>query len=113
MAEFILSDIFSESMLLNPSDHPVLMVEPAVQNKENRIKATEMLFEKFGFKGIFFQKVKSRRFFYFIFWGISYVFRHQFWLRIYLGIKMLLSLIQGQRIPSVCPFKKAMSIAKL
>jgi actin-related protein len=44
-------------MLINPSDHPVLMVEPAIQNKENRIKATEMLFEKFGFKGVFFQKV--------------------------------------------------------
>ena len=57
VVEFILSDIFSESTLINPRDHAVLMVVPAIQKKENRIKAYQFLFVKFGFKVFIFQKV--------------------------------------------------------
>jgi len=41
-------------MQLNPEDHPLLMVEPPMQNKDNRNKLVEILFENFGFKGAFF-----------------------------------------------------------
>lgn len=54
-----MSELFAEKIQLNPEDHPLLMVEPPMQNKDNRIKLVEMLFENFGFKGVFFQKVIS------------------------------------------------------
>lgn len=43
-------------MCINPEEHPLLMVEPVLQSKDNRVKLVEVLFENFGFKGVFFQK---------------------------------------------------------
>jgi len=54
ITEYILSELFSEKMQLNTEDHPLLMVEPPMQNKDNRNKLVEILFENFGFKGAFF-----------------------------------------------------------
>jgi len=41
-------------MCINPEEHPLLMVEPVLQSKDNRVKLVEVLFENFGFKGVFF-----------------------------------------------------------
>ena len=37
-------------------DHPLILVEPAIHNKEWRVKAVEMLFEKLGGNSITFFK---------------------------------------------------------
>lgn len=53
--EFMLTELLSEQDL-NPSEHPILIVEPLFQPRDFRSKVVELLFDKFGFKGVFFQK---------------------------------------------------------
>lgn len=51
-----MSDLLYDKTNINPEEHPILMVEPVIKNKEFRMKIVELLFDKFGFKGVFFQK---------------------------------------------------------
>jgi actin-related protein len=44
----------TEQNNLNPADHPILIVEPLNATKDYKVKMVEILFEKFGFKGVFF-----------------------------------------------------------
>jgi actin-like protein 6A len=40
-------------MRVDPKEHPILFTEPSLHNKENRIKLTEMMFEKYGIPAMF------------------------------------------------------------
>ena len=45
--EQTLNNLLKESMTLDLTDHPVLFSEPSLHNKDNRIKLTEFMFEKY------------------------------------------------------------------
>jgi actin-like protein 6A len=49
-------EIYNDYLRLDPKDHPVIFSEPSLHNKENRIKLTEFMFEKYGLPGIFICK---------------------------------------------------------
>lgn len=49
-------EIYNENLRLEPKDHPVIFTEPSFHNKENRIKLTEFMFEKYGIPGLFICK---------------------------------------------------------
>ena len=49
-------NIFSEYLRVDPKEHPILFTEPSLHNKENRIKLTEMMFEKYGVPAMFICK---------------------------------------------------------
>lgn len=55
--EFLISDILDNNQYILPEEHPILIVEPLGKSKDFRVKYLEMLFDKFQFKGVFFQKV--------------------------------------------------------
>ena len=52
----ILDNLLKESMTLDLTDHPVLFSEPSLHNKENRIKITEYMFEKYKIPAIYICK---------------------------------------------------------
>lgn len=49
-------EIYNDYLRLDPKDHPIIFTEPSLHNKENRIKLTEFMFEKYGIPGIFICK---------------------------------------------------------
>lgn len=49
-------EIFTENMKIDPKNHPILFTEPSLHNKENRIKLTEMMFEKYSVPAMFICK---------------------------------------------------------
>jgi actin-like protein 6A len=49
-------EIYNEYLHLDPKDHPIIFTEPSLHNKENRIKLTEFMFEKYGIPAIFICK---------------------------------------------------------
>src|SRR5690348_9145948 len=49
-------EIFTENLRIDPKDHPILFTEPSVHNKENRIKLTETMFEKYSVPAMFICK---------------------------------------------------------
>ena len=48
--------IAQEKLEASLKDHPLILVEPAIHNKEWRVKAVEMLFEKLGGESVTFFK---------------------------------------------------------
>ena len=46
-------EIFENYLRVDPKDHPILFSEPSMHNKENRLKLTEMMFEKYGIPAMF------------------------------------------------------------
>ena len=51
-----LNYILEDSLSLNLSDHPLLFSEPSLHNKQNRIKLTEFMFEKYKIPAIYICK---------------------------------------------------------
>jgi actin-related protein len=49
-------EIFTEMIRLDPKEHPILFSEPSLHNKENRIKLTETMFEKYSISAMFICK---------------------------------------------------------
>lgn len=49
-------EIITENLKMDPKDHPILFSEPSQHNKENRLKLTEMMFEKYGIPAMFICK---------------------------------------------------------
>jgi actin-related protein len=49
-------EIFTENLRVDPKDHPILFSEPSLHNKDNRIKLTEMMFEKYSLPAMFICK---------------------------------------------------------
>jgi actin-like protein 6A len=49
-------EIFTENLQIDPKDHPILFSEPSLHNKENRLKLTEMMFEKYSIPAMFICK---------------------------------------------------------
>ena len=54
--ERTINNLLKESMTLDLTDHPVLFSEPSVHNKENRVKLTEFMFEKYKIPAIYICK---------------------------------------------------------
>ena len=54
--EQTLNNLLKESMTLDLTDHPVLFSEPSLHNKDNRIKLTEFMFEKYKIPAIYICK---------------------------------------------------------
>ena len=54
--ERTINNLLKESMTLDLTDHPVLFSEPSVHNKENRVKLTEFMFEKYQIPAIYICK---------------------------------------------------------
>ena len=46
-------EVFGEYLRVDPKDRPILFTEPSLHNKENRLKLTEMMFEKYGIPAMF------------------------------------------------------------
>ena len=51
-----LNYVLEENLLLNLADHPLLFSEPSFHNKQNRIKLTEFMFEKYKIPAIYICK---------------------------------------------------------
>lgn len=49
-------EVFGEYLRVDPKDHPILFTEPSLHNKENRLKLTEIMFEKYGIPAMFICK---------------------------------------------------------
>lgn len=49
-------EIFNEYLQVIPKEHPILFSEPSLHNKENRLKLTELMFEKYGIPAMFICK---------------------------------------------------------
>ena len=54
--EKTINNLLKESMTLDLTDHPVLFSEPSLHNKDNRIKLTEFMFEKYKIPAIYICK---------------------------------------------------------
>ena len=54
--EQTLNNLLKESITLDLTDHPVLFSEPSLHNKDNRIKLTEFMFEKYKIPAIYIFK---------------------------------------------------------
>ena len=54
--EKMTDEIFTDHLRVDPKEHPILFTEPSLHNKENRIKLTEMMFEKYGIPAMFICK---------------------------------------------------------
>ena len=54
--EKMTDECFDEFLHVDPKDHPILFTEPSLHNKENRIKLTEIMFEKYGIPAMFICK---------------------------------------------------------
>ena len=44
---------FEKLKIRNPADHKILLTEPAMNPKKNREKMVEVMFEKYGFNGVY------------------------------------------------------------
>lgn len=51
--EKITDEIFSDTLHVDPKEHPILFTEPSIHNKENRVKLTEFMFEKYSIPAMF------------------------------------------------------------
>lgn len=49
-------EILIENLHLDPKDHPIIFSEPSLHNKENRIKLTEIMLEKYNLPAMFICK---------------------------------------------------------
>ena len=54
--EKVIENLLKENLSLDLSDHPLLFSEPSLHNKENRIKLTEFMFEKYKIPAIYICK---------------------------------------------------------
>jgi actin-related protein len=54
--EDILNKSLIDNLMINPRETPLLFTEPALHNKEARIKLTEFMFEKYQVPAIFICK---------------------------------------------------------
>jgi actin-related protein len=54
--EKLIDEIFSEVLVLDPKEHPLLFSEPSLHNKENRVRLTELMFEKYSIPAMFICK---------------------------------------------------------
>ena len=54
--EKMTDEVFNEFLHVDSKDHPILFSEPSLHNKENRIKLTEIMFEKYGIPAMFICK---------------------------------------------------------
>lgn len=49
-------EIFQGSLQIKPEEHPILLSEPSKHNKENRIRLTEFMFDKYNVPAIYLCK---------------------------------------------------------
>jgi len=56
MLEDILNKSLVDNLMINPKETPLLFTEPALHNKEARLKLTEFMFEKYQVPAIFIGK---------------------------------------------------------
>lgn len=49
-------EILGEYLHVDPKEHPILFTEPSLHNKENRLKLTEFMFEKYEIPAMFICK---------------------------------------------------------
>ena len=54
--EDILNKSLIDQLMINPKETPLIFTEPALHNKETRLKLTEFLFEKYQVPAIFIGK---------------------------------------------------------
>jgi actin-related protein len=54
--EDILNKSLIDQLMINPKETPLLFTEPALHNKEPRLKLTEFMFEKYQVPAIFIGK---------------------------------------------------------
>jgi actin-related protein len=54
--EKMTDELFTENLRIDPKEHPILFSEPSLHNKDNRLKLTEMMFEKYGIPSMFICK---------------------------------------------------------
>ena len=52
----LLRAMLVDRLALDPKEHPLLLVEPSLHNKEHRLKLTQYLFEKFQIPALFICK---------------------------------------------------------
>jgi actin-like protein 6A len=54
--EDIMNKSLIENLMINPKETPLLFTEPALHNKESRLKLTEFMFEKYHVPAVFICK---------------------------------------------------------
>jgi actin-like protein 6A len=54
--EQILNKSLISNLMISPKETPLLLSEPAIHNKENRLKLVEYLFEKYQIPALFLCK---------------------------------------------------------
>lgn len=52
----ILREMLTDRLVVDPKDHPVILTEPSLHNKEHRLKITAFLFEKYQVPALYISK---------------------------------------------------------
>jgi actin-like protein 6A len=56
LVEQLVGHSVQSALMLRPREHPFLMAEPNIHNRESRIALTELIFEKFDVPALYFVK---------------------------------------------------------
>ena len=56
LLEHLVNETISKELMLDPRDHPVLLTEPNITNRDTRTKMTELFFEKFQVPAMYISK---------------------------------------------------------